>query len=150
MTNSELYAMRSRAHYNHWTTVTLRYCDQDPLGHINNAATAAFLEQARIALVYPLLKSIGGPHPELVVARLVIDYLKELSFPGNVEVGSRIDRLGGKSFTLRHAVFMAGEEGCAATAECVMVFFDLVRRESMLPPAAVREALERFMREQPP
>lgn len=140
---------RKRAHYGHWTTVSIRYCDQDPIGHINNAAMAAFLEQARVNLVYPLLKSKGGPHLELVIARLVIDYLNELHFPGNVEVGTRIARLGSKSFTLHHAMFMGGEDVCAATSECIMVFFDVTKRESTLPPPEVRAALDEFMRGQP-
>ena len=140
---------RSRADFHHWTTVTIRYCDQDPIGHINNAAMAAFLEQARVALVYPLLRQFGGPHLELVIARLVIDYINELHFPGSVEVGTRIARLGSKSFTLQHGVFMAGEERCAASAECTMVFFDVRNRASTLPPVEVRAALERFIEQQP-
>lgn len=140
---------RTRAHYDHWTSVTVRYCDQDPIGHINNAAMAAYLEQARVSLVYPLLRSKGGPHFELVIARLVIDYLRELHFPGIVEIGTRIARLGAKSFTLHHAVFMAGEEACAATSECIMVFFDATKRESALPPPGVRAALEELMQRQP-
>lgn len=140
---------RVRAQYNHWTTVSIRYCDQDPVGHINNAAMAAFLEQARVNLVYPLLKRFGGPHFELVIARLVIDYLNELHFPGNVEVGTRIARLGAKSFTLHHALFMAGEDICAATAECIMVFFDVTTRSSTLPPPELRAALEECTQGQP-
>src|SRR5690606_38661784 len=146
--NSE-HARRRRADYNHWTTVTIRYCDQDPIGHINNAAMAAFLEQARVALVYPLLKRFGGPDLELVIVRLVIDYLSELHFPGSVDVGTRIARLGTKSFKLQHGVFMAGDETCAALAECTMVFFDVRNRASTLPPAEVRAALEDFMQRQP-
>ena len=150
MQNGQLKTLQTRASYNHWTRVTLRYCDQDPIGHINNSAMAAFLEQARVALVYPLLKSgTGAENLELVIARLVIDYLRELRFPGEVQVGSRIGRIGNKSFTLQHGVFKAGEDECAATAECTMVYFDVTRRESTLPPAEVRAALEEFMRHQP-
>lgn len=149
MAENEVNLLRTRAHYNHWTTVTIRYCDQDPVGHINNTAFAAFLEQARVALVYPLLKSYGGPNLELVIVRLVIDFLKELHFPGSVDVGTRIGRLGTKSFVLQHAIFQTGEEHCAATAECTMVFFDVARRASTLPPPEVRTALEKFIREQP-
>ena len=151
MANDDLGARRERAHYHHWTTVSIRYCDQDPIGHVNNAAMAAFIEQARVALVYPLLEKFkpSGSQLELVIARLIIDYLKELTFPGNVEIGSRVARIGSKSFTLQHAVFKAGDDSCVATAECIMVFFDAARRESTLPPDAVREALEAFQRAQP-
>lgn len=151
MATDELPPPRTRAGYSHWTTVTLRYCDQDPIGHINNAAMAAFLEQARVALVYPLLRgaSTGAAHLELVIARLVIDYLRELRFPGEVQVGSRIGRIGSKSFTLQHGVFKVGEEDCVATAMCIMVYFDVSSRQSILPPAEVRAALDKIMHEQP-
>src|SRR5690606_34558036 len=97
-----------------------------------------------------LLREFGEPQHELVIARLVIDYISELHFPGNVEIGTRIVRIGSKSFTLQHGVFMAGENTCAAVAECVMVFFNAGKRESMVPPPRVRSELERIMEEQPP
>ncbi len=140
---------RIRASYHHWTTVSIRYCDQDPIGHINNTAMAAYIEQARVALLYPVLREVAGPHYELVIARLVIEYLKELSFPGNIEVGTRIARIGGKSFLLHHGVFKAGDEECAGTAECTMVFFETQQRQSVLPPKDVRQAMEEFVRAQP-
>ena len=140
---------RTRASYHHWTTVSIRYCDQDPIGHINNTAMAAYIEQARVALLYPLLRDVAGPHYELVIARLVIEYLKELNFPGNVEIGTRIERIGSKSFLLHHGVFKAGDDACAGTAECTMVFFQTQQRQSVLPPKEVRAAMEDFVRNQP-
>ena len=140
---------RTRAGYHYWTTVSIRYCDQDPIGHINNTAMAAYIEQARVAQLYPLLRDVAGPHYELVIARLVIEYLKELSFPGNVEVGTRIARIGSKSFVLHHGIFKADEDTCAGTAECIMVFFDTRRRQSILPPPEIRSVMEDFIRHQP-
>jgi len=46
-------------------------------------------------------------------------------------------------------VFMAGEEVCAATSEVTSVFFDVVKRESVMPTFALRAALEEFMQQQP-
>lgn len=139
----------TRESYNHWTRVSMRYCDQDPIGHINNAAMAAYIEQGRVALVYPMLQAANATHIELVIARLIIDYRAELTFPGMIEIGSRVARIGGKSFVLHHGVFKGGEETCAATAQCIMVYFDKTKRQSMLPPSDVRQSLERFMAEQP-
>jgi acyl-CoA thioester hydrolase len=150
MTNDKtLEPPTGRHSYHHWTTVSIRYCDQDPIGHINNAAMAAYIEQARVALVYPMLEQFSDQRVELVIARLVINYLKELNFPGTVEIGTRIAKLGNKSFVLHHGVFKGGEEACAGTAECIMVFFDPMERASIVPSPGVRAALETFMRTQP-
>jgi acyl-CoA thioester hydrolase len=132
----------TRGAFSHSTSVTIRFCDQDPLGHVNNAAMAAYFEQARVALIYPLIRAKGGPGLELVIARLVIDYLEELSYPGTVEIGSRVARLGTKSLTLAHGIFKDGGERCLATAECILVFFDVARRASVAPPPDLRQALE--------
>src|SRR5215831_6094977 len=48
-----------RAGYPHWTTVTLRYSDQDSMGHVNNVSYAAYVEAGRVAFehahMFPLL-----------------------------------------------------------------------------------------------
>ena len=36
------------AGYRHWTTVTIRYRDLDPLGHINNSVYSEWFEAARV------------------------------------------------------------------------------------------------------
>lgn len=133
--------LRARASFRHWTTVGLRYCDQDPLGHVNNAAMAAFLEQARVELVSPLLRAGGHDKIDIVLARVTIDYVAELTYPGNVEIGTRIARIGTKSLHLEHGVFKGASAACAGTGDCVLVFFDLTARKSIEPPAGLRAAL---------
>jgi acyl-CoA thioester hydrolase len=131
----------SRAEFPHWTSVSIRFCDQDPLGHVNNAATAAYFEQARVALVYPMLESAGHKRVDIVLARIAIDYLAELGYPGFVEIGTRVVRLGTKSFTLGHGLFKDGGNKCFATAECVLVFFDNIDRVSIAAPPEIRAKL---------
>ena len=133
----------ARDNFRVWTGLPIRYADLDTLGHVNNAAMAIYLEQARCDLIYPLLKTEGRSHLDIVLARITIDYLQELRYPGIVEVGGRVARLGTKSITLMHSVF-AGER-CVAMAEAVIVFFDLARRTSTEPPAEVRAALAKLM-----
>jgi acyl-CoA thioester hydrolase len=138
--------LRSRASFRHWTRVTLRYSDQDALGHVNNGAIPMCLEQARVETIYPVMQARGGAGLELVLARTVIDYLKELTWPGTVEIGTRIARIGSKSLATEHGVFMAGAEACCGTAECVLVFFDRATRSSILPPASVHRAISELAR----
>lgn len=122
-----------------WTRITVRYNDLDPLGHVNNAAMAVFLEQARCELITPRLKA-HGRHIDMVLAATHMEYLAELHYPGEVEVGTIATRIGTKSFTLAHGVFQDGQ--CAGTASLTLVVFDLEARASMPPPADVRTYIE--------
>src|SRR5262245_48513041 len=138
---TETIDLRSRASFRHWSSVGIRYCDQDPLGHLNNGAMAAFLEQARVELIQPLVKAAGRERLDIVLARVIIDYVDELTYPGHVEIGTRVAHIGTKSFRLVHGVFRGGTERCAGTGECVLVLFDLNRRASVALPADIRAAL---------
>jgi acyl-CoA thioester hydrolase len=143
--SSLAYDLKSRASFANWTRITLRYCDQDPLGHVNNGALPMSLEQARVELVYPLLRKHAGPSLELVLARTVIDYAAEITYPGMIEVGSRISRIGTKSFDTAHGIFTAGSGRAVGTGECILVFFDTAARRSVEPPPALRTALAALM-----
>lgn len=123
---------RDRASYDFWTTVTLRYSDQDPMQHINNVAVTAFLESGRAGLIG---KIIGIPEQSgfaMVLARLTVDYLHEITFPEPVEVGGRLARAGGRSLTSQYVIFQG--ERCCVVSESVNVFFDTQTRRSTEPP----------------
>ena len=91
-----------------WTEEKLRIADTDLNGHINNGAYGALFEAGR----GELLTEIAGPPQERLVAvalaRVEIDYLAELHYPGRVRIGTTVARIGGSSFALRQGLF-AGE-----------------------------------------
>ena len=134
-----------RESFSHWTAVTIRFSDQDSLGHVNNVAIAAYVEAARTALIYELIRRGGVEGLEFILARVCIDFLRELHYPGTVEVGSRLVRLGNKSITTGYGVFVGND--CVATSECVNVFFDLATRRTVEPPASLRALLEAALEE---
>lgn len=132
--------LKSRESYRHWTPVTIRFCDQDSLAHVNNVALAAYVEAARTSYIYELIRKGGMEGLEFILARVVIDFHRELHYPGAVEVGARLTRVGNKSLTTGYGVFRGDE--CVATSECVNVFYDMETRKSVAPPEGVRRALE--------
>ncbi len=134
---------RLRTSYRLWITIPIRFADQDPLGHVNNAAIGIYIEQSRCEHLLPLVRAAGGPNMDFVLARIVIDFAKEIRYPGTVEVGLRIARLGNKSFAVANAVFQG--ETCHALAEATLVFFDTGQRAAKPPPDAVRAALQRLL-----
>ena len=82
--------LKDRASYTHWTPVHIRFADMDILRHVNNVAQAEYFEAARTAFVYDIINLAGVDQTnEFVLARVVIDFHRELHYPGSVEVGAR-------------------------------------------------------------
>ena len=108
------------ASFRHWVTDTVRFSDQDAVGHVNNVAVAAYVETGRVTHGHELAEALGLDGEEgFVLARLAIDYRRESYFPGEVRVGTRVLRVGTTSYAIGHGVFKDGV--CIATAECVLV-----------------------------
>ncbi len=139
--------LTSRSSFSHWTPVTLRFSDQDSLGHVNNVAVAAFVESGRTRLIHPFLMRDKYPQLNYALVHVEIDYRAEFHYPGTIDVGGRIQRIGSKSFSTAFGLFMG--DVCVATAGSVNCFFDLERRESVEPPDEVRAVLEKALAEQP-
>jgi acyl-CoA thioester hydrolase len=137
------FDLSQRATFRHFAPITIRYADLDPVGHVNNVAIAAYIEQGRTSLIGPLLRESHAGGLDTVLARVVIDYLAELDFPGSIEVGTRIVKVGTKSIVAGHGVFQG--ERCHATAECVIVFFDLAARRAAEPPPPLKARLLQLM-----
>ena len=138
--DSQAIDLTDRASFSHWTPVSIRFSDQDPLGHVNNVALAAYVEAGRTMLIDQFLDSRRHPGLDYVLVRVEIDFLGEFRYPGTVDVGGRLVRLGARSFTSGYGLFVA--ERCVATARSVNVFFDTARRVSVEPPDDVRARME--------
>jgi acyl-CoA thioester hydrolase len=131
------------ASYRHWTVITLRYRDLDPLGHINNSVYSEWFEVARVMLTRKF-SACGPDWLVTALARMTINFLAETTYPGEVQVGGRLLSLGNRSFRSAYGVFR--DERCLATAECVSVWFDPRARHSVLPPLEIRRAMEEELR----
>lgn len=133
------FDLSRRETFSDFTPVTIRFSDQDSMGHVNNVSFGAYIEAARTMLIQGLLDQFDHPGLDFILARVVIDYRRELHYPGTVDVGARLIRLGSKSLTSGYGVF-SGDE-CVATAESVNVFYDMNTRSSVVPPQDVQEAM---------
>lgn len=123
-----------------WTAVTLRFSDQDAMGHVNNCAYAAYIEAGRTMFLGGLLDPATHPSIDFILASVKIDYLKEMHYPGTVQVGTRIARLGNKSMTIGSGVFLDGI--AVAIAHSVNIFIDVTSRATLSIPADIRTSLE--------
>jgi acyl-CoA thioester hydrolase len=121
--------------FRHWQRITIRSTDEDPLGHVNNCVYAAWIEVARVLLIRRYLAAAPAGI-DTVLVNLTIDFLKETTFPGEVEVGARLIGMGNSSMRSGFGVFQGGQ--CLATSRCVNVFFDLKARRSIAPTDEMR------------
>jgi acyl-CoA thioester hydrolase len=113
----------------------LRYADTDRQGHVNNAVFSTMLETGRVELLYNAERPLAEPGCSFVIARLVLDFLGEIRWPGRVDIGTRVAATGRSSMTLDQALFQDGD--CVATATTVIVNVNAAGRGQPFSPAAL-------------
>ena len=115
--------------------VQMRFSDTDRLGHVNNAVYATYAETARLAF----LAELGMTDRGLILARLAIDFVRQVRLGDECEVGTRVVRIGNTSFTLSQTLRAGGE--VAAEVEAVLVCFDYETQRPIRVPDDFRTAL---------
>jgi acyl-CoA thioester hydrolase len=119
----------------------LRYADTDRQGHVNNSVFSTALETGRVELLYAPGAGIVETGKSFVIARLELDFRGELTWPGEVAIGTNVDSVGRTSFTLAQALFQ--REQCVAEARTVIVQVDdATRRATALSAAAAAGLLD--------
>jgi acyl-CoA thioester hydrolase len=132
------------AHYPLKVRILARYADVDPLWHINNVAIAQYYEEARVTASTAMLGGDRIPTAageRILIARQSIDYLREAGYPGALEVGVGVLRIGNSSYTFGMGMFQEGH--CVSTSDAVMVFADA--RGPARIPDRYRERLETLL-----
>ena len=129
--------------YRHFTRIATRWADNDAYGHVNNTVYYQWFDSAVNGwLVGAGLLDIQAGDPIGLVVETGCAYFGPLSFPGDVEVGIAVDRLGTSSVTYRIGIFAADAHAAAAQGHFTHVY---VGRESRRPvplPDAWRAMLE--------
>ena len=130
---TETSAHRPLEAYPSRTSADIRYSDLDRQGHVNNAVFATFSEVGRVAFMYDPERPLASEGKSFVIARLLIDFRAELFWPGTVDIGTGVMRIGRSSFTLAQGIFNDGR--LVATTQATIVMVDKqTRRSTSLPP----------------
>jgi acyl-CoA thioester hydrolase len=120
----------------------IRFGDLDPQGHVNNSVFATFFETGRVMLLREPKNLLNPPGATSVLARLDINFLREMHWPGEVIIGTGTLEIGRSSYTFLQAIFHEGE--CAATARATMVMIDAATRRARPLPEDVVARLEKL------
>ena len=121
----------------------LRYADTDRQGHINNANFSTFLETGRVELLYNPEFPILTERTSFVIASLKLDFLSEMTWPGQVDIGTGVLKIGKSSLTLYQKLFQ--NEVCVANAETVIVQVDNETRRSAPLTEYAKNTLSRWL-----
>ncbi len=97
----------------------VRYSDTDRQGHVNNATFATYLETGRVAFIYHPEYPIVMKDTSFVIASLQIDFLHEIKWPGQVDIGTGIAKVGNSSIQVYQQLFQNGI--CVAAARTTIV-----------------------------
>jgi acyl-CoA thioester hydrolase len=111
----------------HRTVETIRFGDLDRQNHINNAVFATFFESGRVIILYGEEYGLIVPGASFVLAHLSIDFLGEMHWPGEVEIGTAIAAVGNSSISMDQALFVGGV--CVAVADNTLVLVDKATRK---------------------
>jgi acyl-CoA thioester hydrolase len=131
--DSERYPLKVR--------ILARYADVDPLWHINNVAIAQYYEEARVSTTMMVMgdRRVASPDGErILIAHQAIDYLREATYPGALEVGIGVLAIGRSSFRYGMAMFQDG--ACVSVSEAVLVHADAHGPAAL--PGEYRQRLE--------
>ena len=129
--------------YPYRLTDNVRFADLDPNHHVNNAVYATYFETGRVTLVKDRSYGLMPEGLAWMLVRLDIHFRAELRWPGTIELGLGVAKLGNTSTTFEQVVFSEGR--CVASARSVAVFIDERTRKPTPLTDAVIGNFQRWM-----
>lgn len=124
----------------------MRWGDMDAYGHVNNVAYLAYLEEARVDMLFGLGAEEGhrALSEGVLVARHEIDYRRPLVYhPRGVDIEMWVGAIKAASFEIRYEV--RDETTVFARAASLLVPYDLEAERPRRVSADERAFLERYL-----
>lgn len=133
----------TRDQFKQFIQLPMQWGDMDMLGHLNNVIYFRYVESGRIAYFDALLDdktdTWGGEGP--ILAEIQCRFIRQLRYPAQLEIGTRVSRIGSRSLALESAIFVQGELSVAASSRAVIVWFSYSRQEATAIPQSLRERI---------
>jgi len=132
----------TRADFRRFLAIPTRWMDNDIYGHVNNVVYYSYFDTV---VNEHLVREGGldireGPAIGLVV-ETCCRFHRPLAFPGVVDAGLRVAKLGNSSVRYEIGLFAVGEREPAATGHFVHVWVERAANRPTPVPAAIRAAL---------
>lgn len=129
----------------HETTVNIRFCETDALGHVSNISYFIYLEEARIRLFEDLGYDNDIKEWRFILASAKCDFIHQAYFGQTLKIETNVSKIGNKSFQLVHRVLDAKTGTLIALGEAAVVYFNFEKQQSERLPDDLRERLQRYV-----
>jgi len=132
-----------RETFPYFTSEKVRFGDIDRQNHVNNLAICSYIECGRVEMREVNFPEIArDPANAWLVVHFEVSFKASTGYPGTVDVGTGVLKIGNSSYVLGHGVF-AGDT-CLATARTTTVFGDRQAGGKRLIPDNLRRELEKL------
>ncbi|MEM8798943.1 MAG: thioesterase family protein [Pseudomonadota bacterium] len=132
----------TRSDFRHFLRIPTRWADVDIYGHVNNVVYYAYFDT--VVNEYLIKAGVLSPAESEVIG-LVVEtrcrFHKSLGFPGTVDAGIFVSRLGKTSVTYEIGLFDGDSEIAAADGHFIHVYVDRNSRRPSPLPKELKRAL---------
>jgi acyl-CoA thioester hydrolase len=110
---------------------------------VNNAVFSTFLETGRVEFLYDSKAFDLSGQLSYVIASLQLNFRREITWPGRVDIGTGLLKVGASSVRIYQQLFQDGQ--CVADAETVVVQVDNATGKSAPLAEAARTAMAQWL-----
>lgn len=132
--------------FRHLTTSPLRWSDEDMLGHLNNLVYMQLAEEGRVRYFHEVFPKSAldtfWDQNGVILADIQCSFLKQVNWPADMEIGTRIARIGNSSAELLNGLFVEGE--LVARLKSVIVWMNYADNRSEAWPEEVKSAIKHY------
>jgi acyl-CoA thioester hydrolase len=129
----------------HTMRMPIRWGDMDAMGHVNNTVYFRYFETARIAWFDQIACAPDPAGEGPVIVNANCSFLRQLKYPGEIEVTTLVGPPGRSSFQMTHEIRIIGPDGVAseihAEGGAKVVWVNFPAEKSIPLPAAILSLL---------
>lgn len=137
----------NRSDYKSFYSISTRWTDNDIYGHINNITYYSYFDTA--VNQYLIENASLNIQDSPIVGYVVhsnCNYLSGISFPGIIDVGIVVKKLGKTSVTYEIGIFKDGESKVSAYGEFIHVFVNRSEKKSVPIPDNILKSLKLILK----
>lgn len=131
----------------HETTLKVRFCETDALGHVNNVSYFIYLETGRVEFLRALGTSMDAGMWNFILAGTKCDFIKQAYFDQSLVITTYVSRIGNSSYQLAQEILDESSGDLVAKAESTLIYFDFEQQKSKPITLELRAKLEYYMPE---
>ena len=123
-----------------FTNIVPRVSETDGVGHINNVFIPIWFEAGRREIFRVFSPNLDFVNWKLALVKVTVEYVDQLYLAENVEVRTRIQKIGNSSFTIREEIFQTNR--LCAKGEAIYVNYNFKENKSEAISNEIRDKLQ--------